>query len=47
MMINPLPNDRIPKPTKRRYTTIKIPFSMINIEMNFVLLFLVVIIDGR
>lgn len=35
MMINPLPNDRIPKPTKRRYTTIKIPFSMINIEDEF------------
>ena len=32
MMINPLPKDRIPKPTKKRYTTIKIPFSMINIE---------------
>ena len=47
MMINPLSNDRIPKPTKRRYTTIKIPFSMINIEDELVLLFLVVIIEDR
>lgn len=44
---NPLSNDRIPKPTKRRYTTIKIPFPMINVEDELCSLLLVVIIDGR
>lgn len=47
MMINPLSNDRIPKPTKRRYTTIKIPFPMINVEDELCSLLLVVFIDGR
>jgi len=32
MMINPLPNDRILKPKKRRYTAIKFLFPRINIE---------------
>jgi hypothetical protein len=32
MMIDPLPNDRILKPKKRRYTAIKTLFSRINIK---------------
>ncbi len=44
MTINPLSNDKIPKPKNGRYAVVKTLFPWINVED--VLLFLIVIIRG-
>ena len=45
MTINPLSNDKIPKPKNVRYAIVKTLFPRINVE-DVLLLFLIVIIRG-